>query len=93
MFMQQTAEVFTSQPLHQWIYSQLRRHLTIPVFVSSKNTELLDDIDGQKAMNPAYRAKALKAWQKYANDEAFRNPNALSPRDFPSKQTCKEREC
>ena len=58
-------------------------------FVSSKNTELLDDIDGQKAMNPAYRAKALKAWQKYANDEAFAIPTLYRQEIFPVNKRVK----
>ena len=58
-------------------------------FVSSKNTELLDDIDGQKAMDPVYRAKALKAWQKYANDEAFAIPTLYRQEIFPVNKRVK----
>ena len=52
-------------------------------FVSAKNTELLNDIDGQKALSASYRAKALKDWQKYANDEAFVIPTLYRQEIYP----------
>ena len=58
-------------------------------FVSAKNTKLLNDIDSQKAMDPAYRAKALKAWQKYANDEAFVIPTLYRQEIFPVNKRVK----
>ncbi|KMO59928.1 peptide-binding protein, partial [Lacticaseibacillus rhamnosus] len=58
-------------------------------FVSAKNTQLLNDIDGQKAMDPSYRNKAFKAWQKYANDEAFVIPTLYRQEIFPVNKRVK----
>lgn len=58
-------------------------------FVSAKNTQLLNDIDGQKSMDPSYRNKAFKAWQKYANDEAFVIPTLYRQEIFPVNKRVK----
>ena len=78
----------SSDPSPMDLFS-IKAPFNYPRFVSSKNTELLDDIDGQKAMNPAYRAKALKAWQKYANDEAFAIPTLYRQEIFPVNKRVK----
>ena len=40
-------------------------------FESEKNTQLLKDIDSEKAFDKDYREKVFKEWQAYASDEAF----------------------
>ncbi|OJF03689.1 peptide-binding protein [Weissella confusa] len=47
-------------------------------FTSDKLTELLNDINSQKAMDPAYRKEAFKKYQEYANDEAFVLPQSFA---------------
>ncbi|WP_283679418.1 oligopeptide ABC transporter substrate-binding protein [Lentilactobacillus sp. Marseille-Q4993] len=46
-------------------------------FVSKKNTELMNNMNNEKAWNTNYRVKQFKAWQKYMNEEA-----AYIPDDF-----------
>ena len=75
--------------LHQWdLYSQ-KAPFNYSRFVSAKNTELLNDIDGQKALSASYRAKALKDWQKYANDEAFVIPTLYRQEIYPVNKRVK----
>ena len=40
-------------------------------FVTKKNTQLLKDIDSQKAFNNKYRVQKFHEWQKYMFDEAY----------------------
>lgn len=40
-------------------------------FESEKNTELLNNIDSEKAFDKDYRVKAFKEWQEYASEEAY----------------------
>lgn len=47
-------------------------------FVSKKNTELINDINSDKAWNSSYRAKKFKEWQRYMNDEAAYTPDSYS---------------
>lgn len=41
-------------------------------------TELLNDIDSQKAMDASYRKEAFKKYQAYMNDEAFVIPGSFN---------------
>ena len=72
----------SSDPSPMDLYSQ-KAPFNYSRFVSAKNTELLNDIDGQKALSASYRAKALKDWQKYANDEAFVIPTLYRQEIYP----------
>ncbi|AUI74105.1 oligopeptide ABC transporter substrate-binding protein [Lactobacillus helveticus] len=40
-------------------------------FVTKKNTQLLAEMDSQKAFNHKYRVDKFHEWQKYMNDEAY----------------------
>ena len=40
-------------------------------FVTKKNTQLLDEMDSQKAFNHKYRIDKFHEWQKYMDDEAY----------------------
>lgn len=40
-------------------------------FVTKKNTQLLDEMDSQKAFNHSYRIDKFHEWQKYMDDEAY----------------------
>ncbi|MBU5980252.1 oligopeptide ABC transporter substrate-binding protein [Lactobacillus helveticus] len=40
-------------------------------FVTKKNTQLLGEMDSQKAFNHKYRVDKFHEWQKYMNDEAY----------------------
>ncbi|RNE06257.1 Oligopeptide-binding protein AppA precursor [Lacticaseibacillus paracasei] len=77
-----------SDPSPMDLYSQ-KAPFNYSRFVSAKNTELLNDIDGQKALSASYRAKALKDWQKYANDEAFVIPTLYRQEIYPVNKRVK----
>jgi peptide/nickel transport system substrate-binding protein len=47
-------------------------------FTSDKLTELLNDIDSEKAQDPDYRKKAFVEYQKYVNEEAFIIPTGFN---------------
>ncbi|MDN5591770.1 MAG: oligopeptide ABC transporter substrate-binding protein [Lacticaseibacillus paracasei] len=78
----------SSDPSPMDLYSQ-KAPFNYSRFVSAKNTELLNDIDGQKALSASYRAKALKDWQKYANDEAFVIPTLYRQEIYPVNKRVK----
>ncbi|KRM72792.1 oligopeptide ABC transporter substrate-binding protein [Lacticaseibacillus brantae] len=40
-------------------------------FVTAKNTELLNNIDSQKAFDTSYRIDQFNQWQQYMHDEAY----------------------
>lgn len=84
----QAAWGLSSDPSPMDLFSQ-KAPFNYTRFVSAKNTQLLNDIDGQKAMNPSYRNKAFKAWQKYANDEAFVIPTLYRQEIFPVNKRVK----
>lgn len=52
-------------------------------FESEKNTELLNNIDSEKAFDKDYREKAFKEWQAYASDEAFVFPTLFRDQLLP----------
>ena len=82
------AWTLSSDPSPMDLYSQ-KAPFNYSRFVSAKNTELLNDIDGQKALSASYRAKALKDWQKYANDEAFVIPTLYRQEIYPVNKRVK----
>lgn len=45
-------------------------------FVTKKNTQLLNEMDSQKAFNHKYRVDKFHEWQKYMNDEAYVVPTS-----------------
>ncbi|KRN26873.1 ABC-type oligopeptide transport system, substrate-binding protein [Liquorilactobacillus mali] len=47
-------------------------------FVSKKNTELLNEMNGSKAWNSNYRVKVFKEWQQYMNKQAAYAPDTFS---------------
>ncbi len=47
-------------------------------FVTKKNTQLLGEMDSQKAFNHKYRVDKFHEWQKYMNDEAYVVPTSNS---------------
>ncbi|WP_125583504.1 oligopeptide ABC transporter substrate-binding protein [Levilactobacillus cerevisiae] len=47
-------------------------------FVSKKNTQLMNDMNNNKAWNETYRANAFKKWQEYMNDQAAVAPGSFS---------------
>lgn len=47
-------------------------------FVTKKNTQLLEEMDSQKAFNHKYRVDKFHEWQKYMNDEAYVVPTSNS---------------
>lgn len=79
----------SSDPSPMDLYSQ-KAPFNYSRFVSAKNTELLNDIDGQKALSASYRAKAFKDWQKYANDEAFVIPTLYRQEIYPVNKRVKK---
>mgnify|MGYP001265806505 CR=1 FL=1 len=46
-------------------------------FVSAKNTQLMDDMNSNKAWNQSYRIKVFKEWQNYMNQQAAYAPDAF----------------
>ncbi len=52
-------------------------------FESEKNTELMDNIDSEKAFDTEYRAKAFKEWQEYMSEEAFVFPTLFRDQLLP----------
>lgn len=47
-------------------------------FVSAKNTQLMNDMNSNKAWNENYRIKAFKQWQAYMNQQAAVGPDSFS---------------
>lgn len=47
-------------------------------FVTKKNTQLLAEMNSQKAFNHKYRVDKFHEWQKYMNDEAYVVPDTNS---------------
>lgn len=47
-------------------------------FVTKKNTQLLAEMESQKAFNHKYRVDKFHEWQKYMNDEAYVVPTTNS---------------
>ncbi|KRM96759.1 hypothetical protein FC19_GL000275 [Liquorilactobacillus aquaticus DSM 21051] len=47
-------------------------------FVSKKNTQLMNDMNSNKAWNNSYRVEKSKEWQAYVNDQAAYAPGSFS---------------
>lgn len=47
-------------------------------FATAKNTQLINDMNSNKAWNDSYRAKIFKEWQAYMNEEAYVAPDSFS---------------
>lgn len=60
----------SSEPSLADLYSE-QAPFNFARFVTKKNTQLLNEIDSQKAFNNSYRVKKFHEWQKYMNDEAY----------------------
>ena len=60
----------SSEPSPADLYSE-QAPFNFARFVTKKNTQLLNEIDSQKAFNNSYRVKKFHEWQKYMNDEAY----------------------
>ena len=84
----QAAWQLSSDPSPMDLYSQ-KAPFNYTRFASAKNTQLLNDIDGQKAMSQSYRDNAFKKWQEYANDEAFVIPTLYRQQIFPVNKRVK----
>ena len=65
----------SSEPSPNDLYSQ-KAPMNYSRFVTKKNTQLLDDMNSQKAFNNKYRVNKFHEWQKYMDDEAYVIPVA-----------------
>lgn len=78
----------SSEPSPNDLYNE-KAPLNFTRFVTKKNTQLLEEMDSQKAFNTQYRIDKFHEWQKYMNDEAYVVPttNAYSINAVNSKLT------
>ncbi|ALJ24098.1 peptide ABC transporter substrate-binding protein [Lactobacillus gallinarum] len=60
----------SSEPSPNDLYSE-NAPFNFTRFATKKNTQLLGEIDSQKAFNHKYRVDKFHEWQKYMNDEAY----------------------
>ena len=67
----------SSEPSPQDLYSA-KAPFNYSRFVTKENTDLLNDIDSQKAFNNSYRVKKFHQWQAYMDKEAYVVPVANS---------------
>ncbi|MCT3413622.1 oligopeptide ABC transporter substrate-binding protein [Lactobacillus helveticus] len=61
---------FASEPSPNDLYNE-KAPFNFTRFVTKKNTQLLGEMDSQKAFNHKYRVDKFHEWQKYMNDEAY----------------------
>ncbi|ANZ55602.1 oligopeptide ABC transporter substrate-binding protein [Lactobacillus helveticus] len=66
-----------SEPLPNDLYNE-KAPFNFTRFVTKKNTQLLGEMDSQKAFNHKYRVDKFHEWQKYMNDEAYVVPTTNS---------------
>lgn len=59
-----------SEPSQNDLYNE-KAPFNLTRFVTKKNTQLLAEMDSQKAFNHKYRVDKFHEWQKYMNDEAY----------------------
>lgn len=59
-----------SEPSPNDLYNE-KAPYNLTRFVTKKNTQLLAEMDSQKAFNHKYRVDKFHEWQKYMNDEAY----------------------
>ena len=67
----------SSEPSPQDLYGA-KTPFNYSRFVTKENTDLLNDIDSQKAFNNSYRVKKFHQWQAYMDKEAYVVPVANS---------------
>ncbi|MCD9223994.1 oligopeptide ABC transporter substrate-binding protein [Lactobacillus helveticus] len=67
----------SSEPLPNDLYNE-KAPFNFTRFVTKKNTQLLNEMDSQKAFNHKYRVDKFHEWQKYMNDEAYVVPTTNS---------------
>lgn len=60
----------SSEPSPQDLYGT-KAPFNYSRFVTKENTDLLNDIDSQKAFNNSYRVKKFHQWQAYMDKEAY----------------------
>ncbi|NHL91664.1 oligopeptide ABC transporter substrate-binding protein [Lactobacillus helveticus] len=60
----------SSEPSPNDLYGE-KSPMNYSRFVTKKNTQLLDEMDSQKAFNHKYRIDNFHEWQKYMDDEAY----------------------
>ncbi|MDM5232160.1 oligopeptide ABC transporter substrate-binding protein [Lysinibacillus pakistanensis] len=58
-------------------------------FVSAELTEMLEDIDSEKSMDPDHRAKAFRTWQEYMSKTATTMPMYFRTELFPVNKRVK----
>lgn len=63
-----------SEPSPNDLYNE-KAPYNLTRFVTKKNTQLLAEMDSQKAFNHKYRVDKFHEWQKYMNDEAYVVPD------------------
>lgn len=63
-----------SEPSPNDLYNE-KAPFNLTRFVTKKNTQLLAEMDSQKAFNHKYRVDKFHEWQKYMNDEAYVVPD------------------
>lgn len=67
----------SSEPSPNDLYNE-KAPFNFTRFVTKKNTQLLGEMDSQKAFNHKYRVDKFHEWQKYMNDEAYVVPTTNS---------------
>ncbi|PXZ11607.1 oligopeptide ABC transporter substrate-binding protein [Lactobacillus helveticus] len=60
----------SSEPSPKDLYNE-KAPFNFTRFVTKKNTQLLAEMDSQKAFNHKYRVDKFHEWQKYMDDEAY----------------------
>ncbi|MBW8013829.1 oligopeptide ABC transporter substrate-binding protein [Lactobacillus helveticus] len=65
----------SSEPSPNDLYNE-KAPFNFTRFVTKKNTQLLNEMDSQKAFNHKYRVDKFHEWQKYMNDEAYVVPTS-----------------
>ncbi|GFP08595.1 peptide ABC transporter substrate-binding protein [Lactobacillus helveticus] len=67
----------SSEPSPNDLYNE-KAPFNFTRFATKKNTQLLAEMDSQKAFNHKYRVDKFHEWQKYMNDEAYVVPTTNS---------------
>ena len=67
----------SSEPSPNDLYNE-KAPFNLTRFATKKNTQLLAEMDSQKAFNHKYRVDKFHEWQKYMNDEAYVVPTTNS---------------
>ncbi|QNQ80286.1 oligopeptide ABC transporter substrate-binding protein [Lactobacillus sp. PV034] len=62
--------LLSSEPSPNDSYSE-KAPFNFSRFVTAKNTQLLDEMDSEKAFNTKYRVDKFHEWQQYMHDEAY----------------------